>query len=63
MTPSAEEKILAELAWLRSVIEPLIPLVERYTSNPAARWRSAVPKKQRREVQESQRPGVHREAG
>ena len=70
MTPGAERKIdasneaiMRELLWLRSKIEPLLPLVEKYTGNPAARWRSAVPKKQRREVQESQRTDVHREAG
>jgi len=63
MTPSAEEKILAELAWLRSVIEPLIPLVERYTSNPAARWRRAVPKGRQGPVQEPVRPDLHEQAG
>jgi len=65
MTPSAEEKILAELAWLRSVIEPLIPLVDKYTRNPAAKWRArrAVQEDRPGEVQEPQRPDLHEQAG
>jgi hypothetical protein len=37
---ASNDQIMAELRWIRGVIERLLPLVDRYADNPAARWKA-----------------------